>query len=366
MIRVAMLSFWHVHGRDYARAAEEHPETEIVAVWDENPERGQAEAAQRGVPFFAKLTDLLAQPNIDAVIVDSPTSLHRDVMVAAAKAGKHIFTEKVLAATLREAEEIVDAVEQAGVAFVVSMRRLTDPSTVAIRELIAQGVLGDLTLVRVRDSHSGALRSAERPEGWLPPQFYSPEEAQGGALIDLCHPVYLTRAFLGRPEGVSAIFGHVTGRAVDDNAVVTMRYPNGAIGVAETAYAAQYSPFSIELHGTRGSVIYAETGIGEMIARFRSGAAADASGAAGGPDGKLHIRSDAVAGAERGWLVRDVPAGLPPAFDAWVAHIQAGTRATENIAIALDLSAIVEAATQSAGTGQLVRLDALERKVNAR
>ena len=361
MIRVAMLSFWHVHGKDYARAAEEHPETEIVAVWDEAPQRGQGEAEQRGVPFFADLDELLARPDIDAVIVDTPTSMHHQVLIAAARAGKHIFTEKVIAATLREAEEIVAAVEQAGVVFVVSMRRLADPATVAIRELIAQGALGDVTLVRVRDSHSGALRTEQRPDGWLPAQFYSLEQAQGGALIDLCHPVYLTRAFLGRPEGVSAIFGHVTGRAVDDNAVVTLRYPSGAIGVAETAYVAQYAPFSIEVHGTQGSVLYSETGIGEMIARFRSGAASEGGVTGAGPDGKLRIRSDNVAGAERQWLVRNLPPAPPLAFDQWVSHIQHGTRATENIALGLDLSAIVEAATRSAAGGQLVRLDTLER-----
>jgi 1,5-anhydro-D-fructose reductase (1,5-anhydro-D-mannitol-forming) len=365
MIRVAMLSFWHVHGKDYAKLAEEHPDTEIVAVWDENPERGQAEADQRNVPFFAKLEDLLAQPNIDGVIVDSPTSLHHEVIVASAKAGKHIFTEKVIAATLREAEEIVAAVEKAGVAFVVSMRRLTDPYAVAIRELIAQDAVGEISLVRVRDSHSGSLRTKEQPEGFLPEHFYSPKEAQGGALIDLCHPVYLTRAFLGRPEGVSAIFGHVTGRAVDDNTVVIMRYPNGAVGVAETAYVAQYSPFSIEVHGSKGSVIYRETGLGEMIAQMRSGARSfgdtSSTGTGSGPDGKLHIRSDNVAGAEKQWLVRDVPAGLPPAFDEWVTHIQNDTRATENVAFALDLTAIVEAATTSSNSGQLVRLDGLER-----
>ncbi len=361
MIRVALLSFWHVHGKDYARAAEEHPETEITAIWDENPERGQAEAAQRGVPFFAQLDDVLALPGIDGVIVDTPTSMHHTVMTAAARAGKHIFTEKVLAATLREAEEIVAAVEQAGVVLVVSMRRLADPATVAIRELIAQGALGKLTLVRVRDSHSGALRTAERPDGWLPAQFYSREQAQGGALIDLCHPVYLARTFGGRPEGVSAIFGHMTGRAVDDNAIVTLRYPSGAIGVAETAYVAQYSPFSIEVHGTQGSVLYSETGIGEMIARFRSGATSSAGAAGSGPDGKLHIRSDNVAGAERQWLVQDLPAAPPAAFDQWVTHIQRGTRASENIATALDLTAIVEAATRSALTGQMVLLDDLER-----
>jgi 1,5-anhydro-D-fructose reductase (1,5-anhydro-D-mannitol-forming) len=358
MIRVAMLSFWHVHGKDYARDAEEHPETEIVAIWDENPERGQTEANLRNVPFYANLEDLLAQPDIDAVIVDSPTSMHHEVMMAAAKAGKHIFTEKVIAATLREAEEIAAAVEQAGVAFVVSMRRLTDAPTVAIRELIAQGVLGDLTLVRVRDSHSGALRTAQRPDGFLPAHFYSPEEAQGGALIDLCHPVYLTRAFLGRPEAVSAILGYVTERAVDDNAVVTLRYPSGAIGVAETAYVAQYAPFSIELHGTRGSILYSETGIGEMVAMR----GANPSDAGSGPDGKLHIRSDVVAGAERQWLVQEVSNAHQPAFDQWVNHILNGTRETENLAIALDLTAIVEAATISANTGQLVRLDTLEGK----
>jgi 1,5-anhydro-D-fructose reductase (1,5-anhydro-D-mannitol-forming) len=358
MIRVAMLSFWHVHGKDYAKLAEEHPETEIVAVWDENPERGQAEATQRNVPFFAKLEDLLAQPNIDGVIVDSPTSMHHEVIIASAKAGKHIFTEKVIAATLREAEEIVAAVEKAGVVFVVSMRRLTDPYTVAIRELIAQGAVGDITVVRVRDNHSGAIRTAERPDGWLPTHFYSPQEAQGGTLIDLCHPVYLTRAFLGRPEGVSAIFGRFTGRAVDDNTVVIMRYPNGAVGIAETAFVAQYAPFSIEVHGTQGSVIYRETGIGEMIARMRSG---HTSANSGGPDGKLHIRSDNIAGAEKEWLIRDVPTGLPPAFDAWVTHIQHGTGDPENVAFALDLTAIVEAATISSHTGQLVKLDALER-----
>jgi 1,5-anhydro-D-fructose reductase (1,5-anhydro-D-mannitol-forming) len=359
MIRVAMLSFWHVHGKDYARAAEEHPETEIVAVWDEDQARGQAEAESRNVPFFASLDDLLAQPNIDAVIVDSPTSMHHAVIIAAAKAGKHIFAEKVIAATLREAEEIVAAVERADVAFVVSMRRLTDPPTVAIRELIAQGVLGDLTLVRVRDSHSGALRTEARPEGFLPAHFYSLEQAQGGALIDLCHPVYLTRAFLGRPDGVSAIFGHMTGRMVDDNAVITLRYPNGAIGVVETAYVAQYSPFSIEVHGTRGSVIYREMGIGEMVALRQSEAAIGDKSF--GPDSKLHIRSAAVEGAEHQWLIRDVPAALPPAFDEWITHIQRGTRATDNVALALDLTAIVEAATRSASTGQLIPLDTLER-----
>ena len=61
MIRVAMLSFWHVHAKDYVEQAQADPATEIVAVWDETPERGRAEARTLNVPFYEKLDDILAR-----------------------------------------------------------------------------------------------------------------------------------------------------------------------------------------------------------------------------------------------------------------------------------------------------------------
>src|SRR6266571_7980228 len=124
MIRVAMLSFWHVHARDYIEQAQADPATEIVAVWDETPERGRAEAKALNVPFYEKLDDILARADINGVIVDSPTNLHHEVMIAAAQAGRHIFTEKVIAPTLREVNEILAAVQHAGVTFMVSLPRL--------------------------------------------------------------------------------------------------------------------------------------------------------------------------------------------------------------------------------------------------
>jgi 1,5-anhydro-D-fructose reductase (1,5-anhydro-D-mannitol-forming) len=366
MIRVAVLSFWHVHGKDYARDADEHPETEVAAIWDELPERGRAEAEKRNVPFYASLDELLAQPSIDGVIVTTPTVMHRDVMVAAARAGKHIFTEKVIAATLREAEEILAEVARAGVTFMVSLRRVTDASSVAIKQIIESGQLGDLTLVRVRDSHNGALPTPENPRGFLVEHFFNPAESQGGAMIDLCHPMYLTRSFLGMPTSVSATYGAVTGRPVEDNAVVTLRYPSGAIGVVETGFVARYSPFSIEVHGSQGSVLFHEMGIGEMIDRFR----ARAAGAPDLPpeqrlfglDGKLLLRSTQVDGAKNAWLVSDAGVETPPtAFSQWVAHIKQGTQAAENIQLGLDLTALVEAANRSAATDRAVAIASLER-----
>jgi predicted dehydrogenase len=327
-----MLSYWHVHAKDYARQATEHPDLEIVAVWDEVPERGRQAAERLEVRFFESLDELLAQDDIDAVIVDAPTNLHRDVMVKAANAGKHIFTEKVLAPTLKEANEIVDAVNKNGVKLTVSLPRLNEGYTQAIEHTIEQGLLGQLTLVRARLSHNGAT------DGWLPDHFFDREQCGGGAMIDLgCHPMYLTRLFLGLPESVSAHYGYVTGKEVEDNAVVVLRYPNGALGIVEAGFVNKFSPFTLELHGTEGSLLF------------------------GTPEAQMVLRTSRL-GEEvaKQWIVRELPERKPSAMQQWVTHIKENTVAERNIGLALDLTRLMEAANLSAARGEPVRLADLE------
>ena len=325
MMRVAMLSFWHVHARDYARQANEHPSVELVAAWDEDAERGRAESAERGLSFSQDLGSVLARDDIDAVIVTTPTSMHRDVLVAAARAGKHIFTEKVLAPTVAECDEILTAVDRAGVVLTVSLPRLYDGYTQTVRQVIGEGRLGELTLVRVRLSHGGAL---DPP--WLPARFFDPRETHGGALIDLgCHPMYLTRLFLGgMPSTISASYGHITGRAAEDNAVAVLTCPNGALGVAEAGFVNRCSPFTIELHGTDGSLLY------------------------GTPEARLLVRDQ----ASDGWAELPAAAASPSAFAQFVRHVHDDTRATENVAMSVDLTRLMEAANRSAATGAVVGL----------
>lgn len=331
MIRVAMLSFWHVHAKDYAKQITEHPETEIVAVWDEIPERGRAEAEARGVRFYESLDELLAQPDIDAVVVDTPSNMHRDVMVKAANAGKHIFTEKVLAITLREANEIVDAVRKNGVKLTVSLPRLNDEYTTAIQRILQEGLLGDLTLVRTRLSHNGAIAN------WLPAHFYNLQETGGGALIDLgCHPMYLARLFLGLPESVTASYGYVTGKEVEDNAVAVLRYPSGALAVVEAGFVNHYSPFTIEIHGKEGSLLY------------------------GTPEGRILLRTTKLGDeAAKAWTEQALGEKRPSAISQWVGHIRNNTEATENIALALDLTKLMEASNESVRLNRAVKLDEL-------
>lgn len=328
MIRLALLGFWHVHAKDYVKEAAENPETEIVAVWDDDAERGQAGADSLGVPFYASLDDILALPEVDGVIVTTATTLHREVIPAAARAGKHIYTEKVLGVNPDEARMIADAIEQSGVIAIVALRWLPVGAVRATIAAVQDGLLGDLIETRIRIAHDGALRTTENPEGWLPVRFYDPAEAAGGLMIDLgAHPLYLTRLLLGMPGSLYATYGNITGRASEDQAVVTMRYPSGAIGVAGTS-AAGRAPMLFEVFGTKGQIRW--DGPGTPL---------------------MHI------GAERDsdWVeLSDVPEDEPTQFNQFVDHVSRGEHNPANLALAIDLSALAAAANESAATNQPV------------
>lgn len=351
-VRVAILSFWHIHGNDYANASVAHPDVEIMAVWDEDPARGQEAAARFGVPFLADLESVLTRDDIDAVIVTAPTSMHGEVIIAAARAKKHIFTEKVLAATLEEAQAIVREVDDAGILLSVSLWRSHEWYVEPVAKTIASGVLGEITGMRIRDGHPLALKGA------LPAGFWERSEALGGILIDMCHPVYLSARWFGLPETVSALFGHVTGRELEDNVVLSVRYPNGAIGSLETSSVSGFAPFTAEIHGTEGSLVLQKDGIGEMFSRMTAGdpnpGREDPSK---WPHGVLRIRSPGLPDQPDAWSDIPMPATKPlGAFEAWVETVKAGKRDFSNIKLALELTAIIESAYASDREGRTVNV----------
>ncbi|GAB3583750.1 Gfo/Idh/MocA family oxidoreductase [Leifsonia lichenia] len=322
-LTVAAIGFWHVHAGDYAEAAQQHPDTQLVAVWDDDEARGRAAAETFGVEFVADLDELLARDTLDAVTITTSTDQHHDVMLRAAAAGKHIFTEKVLAPTADEAEDIVAAAEAAGVALVVSLPRLYDGYTQALTAIVDSGALGTLTHSRVRLAHDGWVA------GWLPDRFGNPAEAIGGALTDLgCHPAYLTRLFhRAEPLAVSAVYGSVTGHPVEDNAVVTASFPGGALGVFEASVASAPGQFTIELRGTEGVAIYGFGGEKLLVT--------------GGTYGD-------------GWQELPIPDALDGAFAEWVERIRTGTTADAILDHALALTRIVAASNASAASGAAV------------
>lgn len=318
-LRIAVLSAWHVHAEEYGRAALDHPETELVAVWDDDTERGSALAATLGVEASTDLDALLAREDLDGVTITAATSDHVAVISKAIAAGKHVFTEKLLAPTLAECDQLIEAARAADVRLTVSLPRLTHGYTLALRPILEAGTLGRLSYSRVRLAHNGSTAD------WLPARFYDAAEALGGAFSDLgAHPVYLTQLILGDEfTQVHSTYTDQTGRGVEDNSSVTVATPDGAIGVIETGFVTPASPFTIEIHGTEGSVLY--------------GFETDAEGSA-----VLRL------GTGEGWTQVDVPADDPLPFAQWAESIRAGETLEENLSRARSLTALVAAANDDA------------------
>ena len=258
-LSVALLGFWHVHAAGYAADVLARDDARLVAAWDPDPALAReglagvpAEGIAAEVDVLDDLDSLLARGDVDAVIVTTATAQHREVILAAVRAGKHVFTEKLLAPTAAECGELLTAARDQGVTLLVSLPRLAEPATLAAQRLVEDGQLGELTYSRMRMAHDGWVA------GWLPDRFGIPAQAVGGALTDLgCHPVYLTQLFLGpAPQTVSSAYTRVTGREVEDNAVVTATYANGAIGVIEASFVTTPGATTLELRGTEGSLLY--------------------------------------------------------------------------------------------------------------
>ena len=259
--KLALWGAWHVHAEKYLSAALDEG-AEIVGVYDSDPERKQKIADALSLPAFATEADLLAS-SADGVIVCTATSDHPYVLTTLARAGKDIFTEKVLAVTDEEAKAIADAVKAAGVTFVISFPYLYRSWTQTALALIGEGKLGRVTSVRFKNCHSGSSGK------WLPAAFYSKTECGGGAMIDLgAHGMYLIAALLGMPDTFRSTFTCAYPEVqpdplhpVEDNAVTVMTWKNGCIATNETGFVTAGFLKSLEISGTEGTLIWDDTAL---------------------------------------------------------------------------------------------------------
>ena len=254
-MKIAVFGVWHVHAPGYTKTAMEHGE--VVGFYERNDALAEEFAKQFGIPRFNTPEELL-ESDAEGVIVCSASSDHTEDMIKAAKAGKHIFTEKVLALTDKECDEIEKAVNENGVKFVISLFQKYLGSRIAVKEIASSGELGKLNYMRFRNCHSGSTKD------WLPKHFYDAKECGGGAMIDLgAHGMYLTEWILGMPIKASSAFtvscelDAVKAKnpdGVEDNAVTVMSFENGAIAVNETGFVSNYSPVTLEVFGEEGYV----------------------------------------------------------------------------------------------------------------
>ena len=253
MFRVALVSRWHLHAQKpderYTKEFLKQADCKIVCVWDEHPEIAAEWAKELNVPAEMSLDALLARADVDGIIVTSATAEHKRIMLAAAKAGKHIFTEKALAFTVEDAEEIRRAVRESGVKFCISFPHIATKRFAYARTLLERGTLGDPVMFRCLNGHRGGLN------GDLPEYWFDPDICGGGAMMDLgCHPAYLAQYILGHAKSVSSSFSYYLGRRVEDNASCNVMYENGTMGVLESTFTSQLlGVYEMAVYGTKGT-----------------------------------------------------------------------------------------------------------------
>lgn len=227
-LRVGVVSFAHLHVHAYVPALRSLDGVQLVGAYDEEPQRGQAEAARYGLRLFERLDDLLGE--VDAVVVTAPNALHHPYTLAAVKAGKHVLCEKPLATTVEHAAEMVRRAREAGVQLMTAFPMRFSPPVVTARKAVESGAVGEIRALT--GSNNGQM-----PAGW----FSDPELAGGGATMDhIVHLADIYRWLLGsEPVEVTAEAGTLLheGIRVDDVAMVLLRYPGGAIGTIDASWS---------------------------------------------------------------------------------------------------------------------------------
>jgi predicted dehydrogenase len=289
---VAVVGFgWmgRVHTQAYARVPHHFPRLslrpELVTVVEEVPGRAEEAARQFGFAGTARdWREVVDDPRIQAVSITAPNFLHREIGVAMAEAGKHIWIEKPVGLTAADARAVADAVAKAGVQGTVGFNYRNAPAVSAARELITAGEIGTVTHVRIRLFSDYAAH----PEGALTWR-YERERGGSGVLGDLAsHGVDLARFLLGdidsltadtaifvperaRPSGATAGHTRASGGELgpvenEDYVNCLLRFTSGARGVLEACRVSvgEQNNYGFEIHGTKGAVFWDFRRMGEL------------------------------------------------------------------------------------------------------
>jgi UDP-N-acetyl-2-amino-2-deoxyglucuronate dehydrogenase len=250
----------------HARAAQAIPNVKIAAIYGTNPQTVATLAAEHQAKAYLDFPAFLAHKPMDLVILGTPSGLHAQQGIAAAKHGLHVLTEKPLDITTKNADALIAAADKANVKLAVIFQDRLKPNIQRLKHWLDRGLLGKILLVDAR------------VKWYRPPDYYSKSKWRGtfaldggGALINQAiHTVDLVLYLVGNVARLQARTGTVLHKIeAEDTAVATLEFANGAVGtlLATTAAYPGY-PRRIEISGTEGTVILEQDRI--IAADFRN------------------------------------------------------------------------------------------------
>lgn len=244
-------------------ALSSHPRTELVAICSARLERAKEAAEKFGAPqAFDDYEKMIAQVDPDIVYVGGPVGLHKPMVLAAARAGKHVICEKPLAVDATEGAEMLAAVEERKLAHAVTFTMRSFPAPTRVKALIDAGAVGEIRHINVAFWFS-IPPQVPRTYGWLN------DASKGGGMLNAMgsHYIDLTRHFAGdfaRVNGETRIWRkelpdeHGKARAVtaDDSFVMQATLKNGAaLSMHMSSEACVGTGPRFEIYGSEGTIV---------------------------------------------------------------------------------------------------------------
>jgi len=238
-------------GSVYARnLAHSVPQARLAAVCDHKPELREQFGAEFGIKAYSAHQDLLADKEIEAVAVVTSTSTHKEVVMDAASRGKAIFCEKPMSLSLAGAQEMLQAVEKAGLFLQMGFQRRFDAGYLAAKNKIDSGEIGTPVVM---------LSISRDP--FRPPLEFCDPKVSGGLIADMgVHDFDLGRMFMGEVATVHAVGGALAYPEMKtvgdiDNAVVSMVFESGTVGTVQLSRNSVFGyDIRTEIWGTKGSL----------------------------------------------------------------------------------------------------------------
>ena len=249
-MKIGMMSFAHMHAYSYADGLKDISGVELVGIFDDDRARGLKAAEQYHTKYVANQSDFL-KTEMDAVVICSENNRHKEMVLQAAAAKKHILVEKPIATTAEDAKEMIRACEESGVILQVAYPVRFNNPIQQLKQMIDAGELGEI--VAFRTTNRG-----QNPGGW----FIDKEQSGGGAVLDhTVHMVDIMRWYSG--EEVCEVHGIVDSYFhnidIDDAGILTLEFDNGIIATHDASWSKfnaypTWGDITIEVIGTKQTI----------------------------------------------------------------------------------------------------------------
>lgn len=263
MINIGLVGCAHIHAPGFVKRIKTRQDVKITKAWDPNPLRSGKWGGEVGATVVSDVVEIWNDKEITAVIICSETNRHQELVVAAAKAKKHMFVEKPLGMGAKDSYAMAKAITKAGVLFSTGYFSRGRGAFVWLKEQVEKGSFGKITRIRGSNCHSGALGDwfAAKPDNvaddwrWMA----DPAIAGVGAFGDLgTHSLDIMLWLMGEVESATALLSSGTkryensGSYCDETGEGLMQFKNGAIGTLAAAWDDVANPVDFLISGTEG------------------------------------------------------------------------------------------------------------------